>query len=539
MKIRDLFIKERIIQFGIFIVTMLLCLIPLFCVNCIQGHDLPYHLLRIESLKEAILMGKPFMKINPLFFGGRGYASSMFYPDFVLFIPATLRVFGVSINLSYHLFVAFCFIASYFSMHLVAKELTNNMYIATLAASMYSLAQYHLDDVYTRAAVGEFTAMIFFPLLLYGLYEVYSGIIDKPLYIILGFSGIVLCHTISTVFAIALYFLVFLISIKKYIKSPKAVVTIAASALMAVLLTSFYWMPMIEQLLSGKFCGAAEFDLNYEKLFLMDIFTNTCPGMGIVIFIPLLLRLFLAKNTRIKFADILTFSGIIAVIASTGFLPWARLQSVLGFIQFPWRTFVVATPVLSLAGAIYVGEYLGYSFKDRVSQLVFVGTIIIFGVAAIGTFGRLDQGYYSYSDDYYSYIPYTGEVIGGEWLPETVTDRGALTNNCNMAVTENGMIEVVRYKDTLSFIADDSEYVDVPFIYYKGYKAICDGVELPVYSDGENGMCRLKASGYSGRKITVYYEWTNIQVISLILSVFALLVLIFFNVKKKIWRKNR
>ena len=35
--------------------------------------------------------GAPFLRVNMLFFGGEGYASSMFYPDFLLYIPAVLH----------------------------------------------------------------------------------------------------------------------------------------------------------------------------------------------------------------------------------------------------------------------------------------------------------------------------------------------------------------------------------------------------------------------------------------------------------------
>ena len=37
---------------------------------------------------------------------------------------------------------------------------------------------YRLTCVYTRAAVGEFTAMVFFPLVLLGLYGIYTS--DRP-----------------------------------------------------------------------------------------------------------------------------------------------------------------------------------------------------------------------------------------------------------------------------------------------------------------------------------------------------------------------
>ncbi len=80
--------------------------LPLFTVNCIGGHDIAYHLLRIESLKTGIQNGLPFLRVNMLFFNGQGYASSLFYPDLFLYIPALLRVAGVGINASCHIFIA-------------------------------------------------------------------------------------------------------------------------------------------------------------------------------------------------------------------------------------------------------------------------------------------------------------------------------------------------------------------------------------------------------------------------------------------------
>ena len=73
-------------------ITLFVACLPLFTLNCIGGHDIAYHLLRIEALKAGILAGRPFLRINMLFFGGMGYASSLFYPDLFLYFPAVLRL---------------------------------------------------------------------------------------------------------------------------------------------------------------------------------------------------------------------------------------------------------------------------------------------------------------------------------------------------------------------------------------------------------------------------------------------------------------
>lgn len=528
MKIKFKLSKERIQIVIVFLVTMFICLIPLFSINCIQGHDLEYHLLRIESLKEGILNGLPFLKINMLFFGGRGYASSLFYPDFLLYIPALLRCAGVSINLSYHIFVALCFMAAFAAMYFCVNEMWGNKYLALMSAVIYSLAQYHLDDVYTRAAVGEYCAFIFIPFLLYGLYQMVCGKMEKPQIMVIGFCGLILCHTITTILMIGVYLVAFIISFKKLLAEKKPIITLILSAIFVIAITAFYWAPVIEQLSISSFAGAAIFDLNYEKLMLVDIFTNTNPGLGIVLFIPMLFRIFIkTKSDKIRFADLCMVAGILAALVSTGLLPWARLQNYLGFMQFPWRTFMVATPMLSVAGAIYITAYFGSDFDNTKSQITILLLVAIMGACAINTYGRLDQGYYSYSNDYYDYEKFTGAVIGGEWLPATVEDRSKLTDNCNIAYSENGNIEVSRYKNTLSFVSDGSEFVDVPFIYYKGYRATVGETEAVVTGNGDNGMCRVMLNGSNGETVIVKYMQTIVQTCSEIVSVISLIIFIF------------
>ena len=65
---------------------------------------------------------------------------------------------------------------------------------------LYTLSCYRLVCVYTRAAVGEFTAMAFFPLVLLGLYGIYTK--DKPRFadwlpMSLGMAAMVQSHLLS------------------------------------------------------------------------------------------------------------------------------------------------------------------------------------------------------------------------------------------------------------------------------------------------------------------------------------------------------
>lgn len=535
--------------------ALLVAFLPLFTVNCVNGHDVEYHLLRIEALKTGILAGKPFLRVNMLYFGGRGYASSMFYPDFLLYIPALLRCAGVSINASYHIFIALCivmsFAAMYYAAFLIGKKYAGKEQasLAGLAAgAIYVLAQYHIDDIYTRSAVGEYTAMIFIPLLMYGMLEVALGKIERPDLLIIGFAGTVLCHTTTTVFFVGIYVLCFVVSLVINLRKDKAgfvrmTAVLAACAAAVLIITAFYWLPMLEQFMSASFqTDAGGFDMNYEKLLVRDIFRNANPGLGAALpVLTLALGIWVHSDAVLQgekrevlcCADAFSILAALFALGSTGILPWGRLQRFVGFIQFPWRLFIVASPMMAMACAVYIIVIMNRKSQEaegrdiKVGRLVVLVITAVMMVSAMCNISRIDEGYYSYSNDYYDYVEHTGNVIGGEWLPVTVTDRNALKENCDIAVTSAGeKIPVVRSANALSLdVPAGTEYVDVPFVFYKGYKAVGDGAAaLMLDGTGENGSVRVYPAGCSS--VRVYYGATAVQAAACAISIIFILGII-------------
>ncbi|MCR5526561.1 MAG: hypothetical protein K6F39_04175 [Lachnospiraceae bacterium] len=511
----------------VFLITMLIACLPLFTVNCINGHDVIYHLLRIEALAEGIREGLPFLRVNVLFFGGEGYASSMFYPDTLTYIPAILRAAGVGINLSYHIFVALTIILGFLSAYFCTKMITEKRQSALIAAVIFTLCQYHIEDIYTRSAVGEFTAMIFIPFVIYGLWDFMYKECEKPWFLGIGMTGVVLCHTLTTVFCVGLCVLAVLISIKKIIAKPVMLMRLFLTAIIVLMLTAYYWIPMIEQMSSQVLKYTQDsFDLNYEKLLLRNVFGSAYNNAGWAVFAAVLPRVFIKrKSDIIKFADMCMVMGLLFALCTTGFFPWARLARFLGFIQFPWRLFIAASPLLAVAGGIYICEFVKRS--NLSSEIAIMAVLITMAISAIGNFESNDQGYYSYSGDYFSYAPYTAEVIGGEWLPVNA-ERNKLVKDAGVAYTDNDSeIEVKRERNELRVVSDGSEkYLDVPFVYYKGYAAEdSKGNELQISGDGENGRVRVHTQGAG--EIRVFYKGTTLQLLSTAVSAAVMILLIF------------
>ena len=152
-----------------------------------------------------------------------------------------------------------------------------------------------------------------------------------------------------------------------------------------------------------------------------------------------------------------------------------------------------------------------------------IAVLALMIVSAVGNYSVNEEGYYSYSDDYFSHAPYTAEIIGGEWLPTTVGNRLKLVYDADEAYTENGgSIAVSRDRNSLSVDLSGykGEYIDVPFVYYKGYEAADEnGNFLKLDGSGENGRIRVYLDGAAN--IRVFYTGTVIQQIADILSIVA------------------
>ena len=590
--------RSRIVM-AVFFITVFIACVPLISKYCINGHDLEYHLLRIESLKEGILIGKPFLKVNVLFFGGAGYASSMFYPDFMLYIPAFLRVIGVSINSSYHIFVAICIILCYLSSYHCVRAMTGSTYGAMTAAVILTLCPYHLDDIYIRSAVGEYTAFIFIPVIIYALYNLVYEDMDKPQLFVLGYAGVLLCHTSTFIMCTVFGLAVVLIHYKKVMGNGKLIIKLFASTVITLLLTASYWIPMFEQFMDTAFYVSTPWmDPKDEAVAFARIFGLSFPTVGSMCVLVLIPRVFM-KRTRTfvsevdtdaafkpremakegraarlgkslngeetvdrctMYADILIVAGSFFTICASDILPWGRIGKYLSFIQFPWRFFIMGSCLFAIAAGLIYGRITGrdedaseiWVFDRAVdSSLINTGAVIltvlliICGYNAFAGYSLEPQGYYDYSDDYYSYKPYTANVIAGEWLPEAVTDRDSLLTDSEKMIASDGS-ELTFGREKNEIVADigkNYEYVDVPFIYYKGYKAEFrnengEKLKLKLTGEGHNGMCRVYMNGNDRGTLTVVYEGTVLMWISILISILTAIFIIWLFIRKDRNRKQ-
>lgn len=115
-----------------------------------------------------------------------------------MYIPAILRLQGVSTVICYKLYLvmvhALTAAVSYYSF----EKLFQSRMLGLALAVVYVLNPYRLICCYYRSAVGEYTAIAFLPLVVYGLYAVLKGNKKDWPALVWGATGLIQSHILST-----------------------------------------------------------------------------------------------------------------------------------------------------------------------------------------------------------------------------------------------------------------------------------------------------------------------------------------------------
>ncbi|MCM1188917.1 MAG: hypothetical protein NC541_06435 [bacterium] len=168
------------------------------------GEESIFHLRRIDYLRQALSQGglsEAWQLGNWL--RGEGYTATLFYGDLFLYLPAALMLLGFSVMTAYKLFLFVMLILSAGIAWHCFYGCVKEEYAALCGSLLYLWNPYYLYLIYSRAAVGEYLAMAFLPLLCYGVYLLYTGEVSSDgykrakWYLILGMSGILQSHLIA------------------------------------------------------------------------------------------------------------------------------------------------------------------------------------------------------------------------------------------------------------------------------------------------------------------------------------------------------
>ena len=210
--------KENIFENKMYRILLLITVVaisqPLFNILHINvGDDTRFHIYRIKEIEEAIKLFR-----FPMYIGNIGNFNSIdpiFYPNLFLYIPAIINVVIKNINISYNIYkimVIFGYVTiSYYSVYIISKD----KFVSTLFSISYSTNYTILNNIFIRDAAGEYIALMFLPLFLASLYNIYIDEGDKWFNLVIAGTFILQSHIITTFYLSIFTIVACLILIKK------------------------------------------------------------------------------------------------------------------------------------------------------------------------------------------------------------------------------------------------------------------------------------------------------------------------------------
>lgn len=204
---------------------------------------------------------------------GYGYPLYIYYSPLAYYLMEGFHLLGFSILNSIKIEFILSFIFSGLAMFLLGKSLWGNLG-GLISAIFYVYAPYRATDVYSRGAVGEFTALVFLPLILWAILEFIRQ--KKTKYLIflgLSYGGLLLTHNITSLIftPIAAFWGIFLLW---YYHKWKLLPKLFLGAVLGVCLAGFFILPAVfeknlahvESMIAGYFNYLAHF-VSIRQLF--------------------------------------------------------------------------------------------------------------------------------------------------------------------------------------------------------------------------------------------------------------------------------
>lgn len=517
----------------------------------IYTHDLGYHLNRIMEISKNLDIKVFPSLIHSGLLNNLGYANSIFYPEIFIYIPAILMsLFNLHVLTVYKIFLIMITFFTFITTYISAKGIFKKKQAAWLSSILYVFSLYRLTDIFVRGALGEILSFIFIPLIFYGLYEIIFGENKKWWIISIGLFGVANCHVLTFAILIPIILLICLLNSDKIFKDKKKFLNLVIAAIVAIVLCIGFFIPMFEQkandtfYIDGQTIESSEVVKERSLSLSMALGSEIKAGYavdsstrndgmseGIGAILLILAGLMLCRKglsyKENRFEIQLFILGIVSYFMTTKFFPWEYFKF-LNVLQFAFRLNFIPTICFSLIGA--------HSFCEIVNNKRDSAIILSIVILLISGYTLSSVKLNFNPDIYFSFeelVRFPRQIGNSEYLPVNTDLEDLGLYNIN---NKDEKIEFTQVGSKIEFEYNekDSDFeINVPLIYYKGYKAnIVDEngnkTELEVVKNDDNAHVLLKANEKLTGKVTVEYKMTAIQLICYSISTIAMIILIIY-----------
>lgn len=521
-----------------------------------MGSDMQFHLSRIYELKSAISNGSGFSFISTHTFNSVGvplnllYSPLLLYPFAILTLLISNQVTAIYVGIMLMFFVSL--VVNY---NVAIKFWHGDKYKALLFSYVYTFSSVNFGILFSGFTLGQASAIIFYPLAIYGMYAIFWGYYGDWYFLAIGMSLLLYTHLISVVLialVVLVLFVIALLTSKGFLLRIRYFVL---SIILAICLSSFFLVGFISTQTDSKLSITKIFQLENGTVgagdFLWNSISNSYSPLSIgFIFLFTVVVGFIKHKKLSTRMNYVLWMAISCVILTTSLFPWNLFQNTFfNVIQFPYR-------ILSV-GAVFMGVLFAELFSIKVlkkltlfhKKVSVIGMLIFICVLFLGNFqmfvteknSQAELNYTPYSwhiapasfyvaaSSYNNLFGYNAGVGSTDYWPQksmkhiydikthVVNIDGRANYAQNQTTLNNGFEYVINSKQ-------DNSKIDLPILNYHSYKVELNGEKIP-YSESKRGTIQVK--GTKGTNdIKVQYKVSNSLTVAIYLSIFSWTILI-------------
>lgn len=546
--------NRKLIDIIIIVIVASFLMLPLLILDVnVYADDGIQHIARAYGTYLSFKEGNLFSNVISNFTNNFGYSWNLFYGPLSTYAIILFSFITTNFIAGYKIVCYLAMILSGMFMYKFIHSLINNRNAALLASILYMTFPYHLTDLYTRNALGEYISFVFIPIVFLGLYNIFFNE-DNPYYLTIGTIGLILTHNISTIMVAFFAFLYLLFNIKE-LKKSKVRKELILSLAIALVITSFFWVPLLQTKFTTNYQvyedgamttseSTANAGIKIRQLFVTFDDGEYVFELGLHVIIMFAFSIMTFRRISEEFRKDYIFFVIASILSlwmSTKYFPWKYLPESFCIVQFPWRYLELSAFFLSIVCSINMYAIIKkFDYKD-VAIISVISIIYICGFVTsipktdeLADVKNMELGKSSGRE--YETVAGVGKF---EYLPTKAYNNKfyiATRENATYVLTGKAIIEDEkkengRYSAKLQTL--DAEYTvfELPYIYYPGYEIRLDGT-ITEYFETDNGFIGIAMGENEEAQVSVQYTGTRLMKISTVVSLLSAIGFVVFLKKK-------
>ena len=485
--------KAVLILFGFAALLML----PIAVWGIPEGADLPNHYRYAMPFYDSILKGDFYPGWLAESNAGYGDARFRFYPPGLYYLLALFKPLAGWFGSSLITFVLLSALGS-LGVYFWARAFLEHQF-ALVAAVLYAIAPYHLNELYQASLLSEYAACAPLPF----VFAFIDRICERKRMIdVAGLAAAYALLILSNLPLAVIGSLAALVFTLVRVTGKAALpvdMRLAVGVFVGLAASAFYWMRMLSELpwIKGSAVNPkVYYDYRLNFIFSPSALTNRNTWYAnllalatISLFLPALVLFWKGSGKRYVALFILTIFSFFMTLPLSQ--PLWQVIPKLSEVQFPWRWLAVT----SLTGSVLVAASIPHwleLLKSRFRPIYSLPALgVLFSLIFIATQIVWDSDYMT-RQELDSFLPKTRAAVSfKDWLPVEAHELAELPKMTEDVTTDSRPVKVEAWEPEyrrFTVSGGAAAQARVKTFYYPNWRASSDGLPLTVQPSPEGVM---------------------------------------------------